>query len=196
MTSLAAVTAPPEYRVLVTGSSDWRDAKAIWVRLDAFLFFCRVTSRRLVVVHGDCATGADRIAARWCARAIKTHGARWVRAEAHPADWDGPCRPGCKPGHRRRRNGTLYCPAAGNYRNGEMTRLGAARCLAFARPCRRRGCTRWAQPHCSHGTFDCITQARRAGIPVTPALHESLNGQLVPRREEASNVVPLFGAVP
>src|ERR1700761_9543613 len=44
--------------------------------------------------------GADWLAA-WCAITM-LHEIRW-EIESHPADWEAPCHPECRPGHRRRK---------------------------------------------------------------------------------------------
>lgn len=135
------MTAPR--RLLVTGSRRHTDGALIRQGL-------REAGARLgrdtVLVHGA-ATGADALAAEvW---------ARWgLPVEGHSADWTGPCRPQCRSGHRKpRRDGSTYCPAAGNYRNAEMVRLGADLCVAF--PLGR-----------SQGTRDCMEQAALAGIEI------------------------------
>ncbi|MFJ5984228.1 hypothetical protein [Lentzea sp. NPDC092896] len=65
-----------------------------------------------VLVHGDCPEGDQDVAAIW----------RELGGidEPRPADWYGPCRPQCRPRHRRIKDGKEYCPAAGPYRNHEM----------------------------------------------------------------------------
>lgn len=60
----------------------------------------------IIVVHGDCETGMDRIAADWCR-------ANFVNDEPHPAKWKE------------------HGKAAGPIRNSEMVALGADMCLAF-----------------------------------------------------------------
>jgi YspA, cpYpsA-related SLOG family len=105
------------------------------------------------LVHGK-ARGGDtvfgKIAADW----------GWT-VEEHPADWDGPCRPGCdKPeGHGPRQpksygSGT-YCPGAGKYRNSDMVALGADRGVAALKQGARNA-----------GTKDCALKMRVAGIEV------------------------------
>lgn len=61
---------------------------------------------RLVVVHGDCRTGADRIARELC-KALA------IRQERHPAEWD--------------RHGR----SAGPIQNRAMVASGASLCVAF-----------------------------------------------------------------
>ena len=93
-------------RVLITGSRGWRDEPAI---REALAMFARNTDRpasQVTVVHGDCPTGADRIADR-VARELG------MRREPHPADPAG--------GAARFRD-----------RNQAMVNAGADLCLAFA----------------------------------------------------------------
>ena len=130
------------FRVLVTGSRSWRLAAVIRHELD------QVSAEHgpLTVVHGA-ASGADALAAAYAKRC------GW-EVESHPADWTGPCRPTCLPGHRvDRRNGTTYCPAAGVYRNAAMVASGPDLVLAFIRA------------H-SAGASGCAGVAERAGIEV------------------------------
>lgn len=99
------------YRVLVTGSRTWDDMDTIvgalrQVRRD-------IEGRPIVVVHGDCPTGADAIASYLVQRAAPTFG---LTEEKHPANW--------RPGGKLDR-------AAGFRRNAEMVNLGADVCLAF-----------------------------------------------------------------
>lgn len=86
-------------RVIVCGSRSWWNDTQIQERLADL-------ASEAVLVHGDCDTGADRIASEYW---------RWLgrEDEPHPADWDG---------HGRR---------AGPIRNSEMAALGADVCIAF-----------------------------------------------------------------
>lgn len=150
-------TAGP-YRILVTASRSWRDARAVRFALEAASL--DALGREVIVVHGA-ADGGDTLAHLAAVDLGFT-------PEPHPADWEGPCRPECRPGHRRRRrDGTLYCPAAGDYRNQEMADLGADTCVAFLMPCTDRRC-RNPRPHDSHGATDCAKRAKAAGIDVRP----------------------------
>lgn len=88
-------------RVLVTGSRDWTDEHLIYIELTRWSHDDDVT-----VVHGDCPTGADAMADKWCELT-------GYPAERHPADWD------------------RYGKRAGFIRNDEMVQLGADVCLAF-----------------------------------------------------------------
>lgn len=131
--------------ILVTGSRDWEDRDVINADLDQLW---DLASGRLTVMHGWCPTGADKIADDW---ATSRHG---VTLRRFAADWTGPCRPECRPGHRRRvRNAPSYCPAAGAYRNQVMVD-------------RRPDQVRAYQLNHSRGTQDCIDRARAAGLTV------------------------------
>jgi hypothetical protein len=92
-------------RILVTGSRDWADRLAV----RSALYDLFEEHGTILVVHGDCPTGADLFASEWV-------GDNWqlgVREEKHPADW--------------RRHGR----AAGPIRNRKMVAAGADLCLAF-----------------------------------------------------------------
>lgn len=133
-----------DYRVLVTGSRDWRDRKAVFDALDAA--FAKYAYRakldndpdwRIVVVHGDCPTGADRWARMW----YESRKSMWherVDEDPHPADW------------------ARLGKAAGGARNQVMADKGAVECLSFY----------WYGAGNS-GTADCVARADAAGIPVT-----------------------------
>jgi hypothetical protein len=103
---------PTPYRVLVTGSRDWDNAKVVRDALWETLGWAPA-NRPAIVVHGDCPTGADRIAKMW----VRTSGGIFTATEEpHPANW--------------RPNGVLD-RSAGLRRNAEMVALGADICLAF-----------------------------------------------------------------
>lgn len=100
------------------------------------------------------ADGADKLLAHVARRL------GW-EVETYDADWDGPCRDTCRPGHRRPntdRPGTM-CPAAGNYRNQKMIDLRpvADVCVALY----KNGAK-------NKGTADCVQRAENADIPVEP----------------------------
>lgn len=136
-------------RVIVTGGRDFRQDWVVFNALAHVYAEDRPEGEWLWVVHGA-AKGADEHASVW---AYSWHRAgRNVYWEEHPAKWSAPCRETCAPNHRRRRrNGTTYCPAAGNYRNQEMIDAGADLVLAFPG---------------GSGTADCVRRARAAGIEV------------------------------
>lgn len=136
------------YRLLVTASRKFSDTSMMRIALVRL----NPISRPLLVVHGG-AEGGDSIAKRW-ALEQKAMGLL-VDEEEHLADWDGPCRKSCDHGGRRkRRDGTDYCPAAGNYRNQEMVDLGADHALV--------GLVSSAR---NKGTRDCLRRIRTARIP-------------------------------
>ena len=146
------------FRILVTASRSWTDAHAVRFALEAAAL--DAYGREVTVVHGA-AGGGDMLTDK----AARDLG---FTVEAYPAGWDGPCRAECDHGPRkRRRDGTSYCPAAGQYRNAEMVALGAERAVALILPCQDRKC-REPRPHGSHGATGCAEMARAAGIPVTP----------------------------
>jgi hypothetical protein len=81
--------------------------------------------------------------------------ARGLATEQVPADWEGPCRAECRPGHRRRNPTGIgtFCPAAGNYRNQLMLDKHGPVDEVIALP----GGT---------GTADMKRRARAADVPV------------------------------
>lgn len=89
-------------RVLVTGGRGYLDGARVASELAALH---RLHGAELVVVHGDCPTGADAIADEWCKR-------NGVACEPFPADWNAG------------RGG-------GPRRNQAMVDAGADLCLAF-----------------------------------------------------------------
>jgi len=70
-----------EFRVLVTGGRAYLDRETVFARLGT----CREEEQRnglkLVVIHGDCPTGADHWAKLWCRR-------EGVEERRFPAQWD------------------------------------------------------------------------------------------------------------
>lgn len=94
-------------RILVTGSRNWTDHRAVTLELESYRLLSDGPGEGLVIVHGACPTGADAIAGLWARETIG------VTEEPHPADW------------------LLHGKAAGPKRNQEMVDLGADLCLAF-----------------------------------------------------------------
>jgi hypothetical protein len=93
----------PTLRVLVTGSRNWPDPDLLYRKLD------QLHQRAdLIVVHGDCPTGADAYARIWCR--MNPAGVTEIRC---PADW------------------SQHGKAAGPLRNAQMVADGADLCLAF-----------------------------------------------------------------
>lgn len=94
-------------RILVTGSREWTNRDVIYHVLDHYLTVARFRDEpQLVIVHGACPRGADKIADEWCEE-------RAVPPERYPADWN------------------RYGSAAGQLRNLDMVHLGADVCVAF-----------------------------------------------------------------
>lgn len=65
------------FRLLVTGARIWDD---VWT-IENFLDMVHAYHPDLVVVHGDCPKGADRIVRDWAEE-------NEVPQERYPADWD------------------------------------------------------------------------------------------------------------
>lgn len=133
-------------RILITGSREFRSLSAVRTAM------LEVTAGQRgphLLVHGN-ARGADQIAA------VVAKRLGW-QVESHPADWNGPCRESCAPGHRqtRRDRGSEYCPAAGHLRNQAMVDLGADVVVAF-----------FKEGAANAGTHDCVRRARSAGLTV------------------------------
>lgn len=80
------------FRLLVSGSREWDQPEVLEMVLTQFWIDY---GDDLVIVHGDCPSGADRIARDWAHK----HG---VPDEPHPADWN------------------KHGKAAGHIRNKEM----------------------------------------------------------------------------
>jgi hypothetical protein len=132
------LTATP-YRILVTGSRAWDDRDTIWRALGDAVAPVPI-DRELVVIHGNCRTGADQLADVWA----RKYGAT---IERHRAEDFGPW------------------PRCGPIRNRHMVSLGAEIALAFIGPCTSPRCRR-PDPHPSHGASGCADLAEKAGIPV------------------------------
>jgi hypothetical protein len=93
--------------VLVTGSRAWCDADAVGAALvEAWDEALQAGFDGIVVVHGGCPSGADRMAWEWAA-------AHDVLVEVHAAAW------------------ARHGRAAGPLRNQAMVDAGAVVCLAF-----------------------------------------------------------------
>lgn len=143
----ARTTPQTPFRLIITGPPGWTDAGLVEQSLGAVL---ARHPEGVVVVHGANPDSPDAIADAYASRAPG------FTVERHPADWYGPCRPECQPGHRRiRRNGDPrdYCPQAGNHRDQEIADLGAGGCVAFGHAD-------------SPETASMIQAARQRGIPV------------------------------
>lgn len=96
-------------RILVTGSRDWKDKSVIAQAIMDLKEEHSFVWEDVVIVHGDCPTGADAMANSFA----------WacdLMVEKHPADWG------------------LFGRAAGPKRNQKMVDLGADIVLAFMNP--------------------------------------------------------------
>lgn len=139
----------------MTGSRSWRDGSLIREKLAHCLDTARAQHVGLVVVHGNCRSGADAYADAWGRWHEKNITDVAVTVEAHPAGWEAACRPECQPHHRRTDpRGWTVCPAAGFYRNEEMVHSGADEVLAFI-------------ADESKGATHCAAYAETAGLHVT-----------------------------
>lgn len=151
-------------RVLVTGSRTWRRGTLVHEKLRECRATCVASGDVLTVVHGGCLSGADYFANAW-ARWHSDNATHVARPEVHPARWDAPCGPKCRPGHRLPPTpqtissrtdlspGWDVCPRAGMYRNELMVELGADLVLAFI-------------ADYSRGATGCAWIAERAGLRV------------------------------
>jgi hypothetical protein len=74
-----------EYRVLICGSREWRDAEAIWRTLFGLHREAVSSNRKLIVISGG-AKGADTLAHTWAEFGIK-QGFSHLETEYYPADW-------------------------------------------------------------------------------------------------------------
>jgi len=90
-------------RFIIFGSRNWTDKHAIDRRILCLLELYP----DLLIVHGDCPTGADAIAQEVC-ELLK------IPTERHPADW------------------AHYGRAAGPRRNAQVAELGAAGAFGFS----------------------------------------------------------------
>lgn len=145
--ALSQLPAPPNLRILVTGSRVYSDAQAVEEAL------CRIADGfESVTVCDGRAQGADDLAFRY------TRKRKWSSIRVS-AKWRDECRSTCSHGARPWRRtptggGWTYCPAAGIYRNQEMVALGHDVCVGFL-----------AKDVQSTGTMHCMSTAFLAGIP-------------------------------
>ena len=93
-------------RVLVTGSRGWVDEQRLITALDAILTDCAFSNEYMILVHGDCPRGADKMADKW---AVSRH----VAVERWPANWE------------------RYGKSAGYRRNSQMVNTNPVLCVAF-----------------------------------------------------------------
>lgn len=105
----------------------------------------------LIVVHGDCPTGADVLADRWARRREPD-----VTVEPHPADWK------------------IYGKAAGPRRNAHMVKLGADMCIAFLRMASvGTSNTIWLAQTCNIPTF-IVNWEEAWNVPKRPYLIQGI----------------------
>lgn len=167
-----ALTVPDTFVIVATGSRDHDDIDLIGASLCEVFSTAPSTCSTIVLRHGACPTGADRIISDLCDRqACGAHVfPRQVLEDPMPAAWDD-CTPTCpRVRHRKHKKpgdihhpGLLddYCPKAGPRRNAAMLASGMASplpanlVLAFPLPG-------------SWGTKSCMRLANEAGIPVLP----------------------------
>jgi len=136
-------------RVLVTGSREITDAQPIKDTLNAVTYEYfhdaywhsigadgAADPGKLIIVHGGCPTGADKIADEW-AQASDYAPMGYIAIEEFPANWD------------------VYGIKAGTIRNKLMVSYGADICVAFYKINARN----W-------GTSSFAHLAAEAGIPV------------------------------
>jgi len=98
-------------RVLITGSRNWEGRWAereLGLILDTLELLADFLNSPLIIVHGDCPTGADALADRWAR-------SRDYEPEIHPANW------------------VTGGKGAGLFRNSHMVNLGADMCIGFLR---------------------------------------------------------------
>ena len=78
---MAETTSSREFRVLVTGGRDYLGGQAVFSRLATCRQEAVRTGLKLMVIHGDCPTGADHWAALWCRR-------EGIDERRYPAQWN------------------------------------------------------------------------------------------------------------
>lgn len=130
------------FRVLITGSRDWVQVGLVRMELELLWSEVRHTYDRLIVVHGNCPTGADIMAKVW---AHYHEDSDRITEEGHDAWWH------------------IHGYKAGPIRNQAMVDKGADRCIAFIGPCTSKRC-RKPYVHPSHGASSCADMAEAADI--------------------------------
>lgn len=160
------MTTPDVFCILATGSRHHEDAALIGESL--YEVIEGTDAREIVIRHGACPGGADRLVAEFCESEAEwfERGGRRLVDDPVPADWDH-CGPDCPPRPHRHGKppgdvfhpGALpdYCPGAGPRRNRLMTVRVPRPDVAVGFPLGR-----------SYGTWNCLKAARTAGIPVKP----------------------------
>lgn len=99
------------YKVLVTGSRNLTNPRMLINALSFELEYAESKGEQLLLIHGACPTGADKIADDWALEMVRRgHG---VFIDRHPANWN------------------KYGAAAGPYRNKDMVDLKPDIVLAY-----------------------------------------------------------------
>jgi hypothetical protein len=88
-------------RIIITGDRNWKCDNLVRMIINDF-----ISTRNIIIVHGDCPTGVDRSFKVICTELS-------IDTEPHPALW------------------STHGKQAGPIRNAEMARLGADYCIAF-----------------------------------------------------------------
>lgn len=153
--------------ILVTGFRKLRDQQLVDHALNqAWADLKHRGFQWLVVIHGACATGADRMADGWARRHANT-GVTVRRFRISDEDWTAPCRPECAHGPRKPRThrGGTYCPMVGPLRNQDMVdhvvqQSAPHGALALVFTVRVDGRAVY-----SPGTMDCRSRIERACVP-------------------------------
>lgn len=189
------MTNAQEVRLVVSGSREYSDHLGLRAALGRILDLIPA-DWSLLVKHGghenpDYSTMADRIAQEW---AIEMEGDGLpVRQEPWPADWEGPCRESCDPGHRVMRRGVSLCPAAGPYRNEAMcadrTDWGLAALQVGTKSTGTRDCL---LAMIRHGIrFELVVEGSARGLPrdlISSALSASDAADLLRARANAARL--------
>jgi hypothetical protein len=135
-------------RVLVCGGRDFEDRYRVYAELDRIADTSKehmLGKNQLLIIHGDCKTGADHFADEWFVLHCGFHDVL-----PFPADWDDISHPDAVV--RTRRDGTKYDAKAGPRRNQKMIDEGKPDIvLAFPG---------------GDGTADMVRRARKAGVKV------------------------------
>jgi hypothetical protein len=136
------------YKVLITGSRDWKDYGAVIKQMGIALADAKEKGyQKVVFMDGDCPTGADAMCKEFANKVEYSVPGIIIERKGYAAKW-----------HKNDR-------AAGLIRNKEMVDAGPDICLAFLGPCTSPRCTRPGK-HSSHGASNCAKLAEVARIPV------------------------------
>ena len=150
--------------ILITGARNWLDRSMIEDTINRYWCLAGDRGEELVVRHGDCPKGADRIV-RQVVQDMQHFGLHGISQDPMPAQWQ---HEGCT--HKQgRRNGRWYCLAAGPLRNQAMIDKGDIFDVhAYPLPGRYEG-----HPGRS-GTGDCVRRAIDACLTVTNYGHPAV----------------------